>query len=651
MIYNLVNKKNFSHLTGTMNYPPDKVYKPSKIKKPNYDHIILWMLYNNNECKWSDFHQEPIEIPTGTLSRHLDKLKRKDLVENFTRGHYRITSEGKKKFYELSSAKKKARKLNYPPKIILKSGRNYSHWILWMVYNNNYCKRSEFLEDPLSINQSSLSKSLSFLIEKGFIKKEDGKYIISQAGKSEYSRMLQNYDLDRQTILEEEGKRIEEITQKTIQFFEDYNIKDENIQFRFLNYILRLSYEKVKPLLKDEKVFHKILLFFSMNHPDQYPNFISSVDFSRKYKIKKTTLDYYYEEISEGRIYPLRFFKLSQSTGDQYYFQSEGALEKMLRVVTEDHINKAAYLNKLFPKPTPFEPAIDMKSIINDIANKSCEFLFNTNLNTALTDFLPEYFKYLAYKIETKKKIKETYDKLEGVIWQKITDIFESQISETIENQYEKQIKGIDKEIEKNPENIDLYYLKIKFLIYFNQYQKAVDLLDNLLKLFPEREKDVKILKAAVLRKMQNVEAGLEIIKELIRKFPDDNDLICYKAYWLQYLDQKEEAIKIIQNIIKKEPENGLYQDTYGEILMYFEEYDEATKKFLKAIVIGGDDWYIYQTYIKLGICYKALGTYDLALKNLRKGKELTKKSKQDLETKEKWLKITDLFLAEIEQS
>jgi len=326
---------------SSKNYPPEKIYNPSKWKKPNYDHIILWMLYNNDICKWADFCQEPTEIPPGTLSRHLKTLKSKGFVEKINRGHYRITSEGKKKFHELSSAKKKTRKLNYPPIIILKSGRNYLHWILWMVYNNNYCKRSDFLEDPLSINQSSLSKNLNLLIEKVFVIKEEGKYVITQAGKSEYSRMLQNYDLDRQTILEEEGKRIEEITNKTIEFFDRFRIKDKDIQFKYLNNILKLDYEKVKPLLKEEEIFRKILLFLSINHPDQYPNFISSEDFSKVYKIKKTTLDYYIDEISNGKIYPVRFFKLRQPSGEQYYFQSDGTLEKMLRVITENQITKA----------------------------------------------------------------------------------------------------------------------------------------------------------------------------------------------------------------------------------------------------------------------------------------------------------------------
>ena len=635
---------------GIVNYPPEKIFRSSKLKKPDYDHIILWMLNNNDICKWADFHQEPVDIPTGTLSRHLDKLKRKGFVENFTRGHYRITSEGKKKFLELSSVKKKERTLNYPPKIILKSGRNYSHWILWMVYNNNYCKRSDFLEDPLSINQSSLSKTLTLLIEKGFIIKEDGRYLITRVGKSAYSGMLQDYDLDRQTILEEEGKRIEEITRRTINFFEKYDIQEEDIQFRFLNYVLRLDYEKVKSILKDEEIFHKILLFLSINHPDQYPRYISSKEFSEIYKIKKTTLDFFIEEISEGKIYPIRFFKLRKSLDEQYYFQSDGALEKMLRVITENEITKASHLNKLFSKSGSNIRTIDMDPIIEDITNRSCELLFHKGLKTSLEEFLPDYIKYLAYKIETKKELKESYDKLEGIIWQNITEIFQSQIPENLEDSYEVQIKEINKKIEKEPKNIDLYYLKIRIFIYFNQYHEAMNQLDSLLDIFPESERDIKILKAVVLRRTRNIEAGLAIINKLIQKYPEDNDLICYKAYWMQYLDNKEESIKIIKRLTKKEPENGLYLDTNGEILMYFEEYEEAAKKFLKAITIGGDHWYIPQTYIKLGICYKALENYDLALINLKEGKELIKKSSFNPETKQKWVAITDLFLTELKQ-
>ncbi|MFW9826549.1 MAG: tetratricopeptide repeat protein [Candidatus Thorarchaeota archaeon] len=134
-----------------------------------------------------------------------------------------------------------------------------------------------------------------------------------------------------------------------------------------------------------------------------------------------------------------------------------------------------------------------------------------------------------------------------------------------------------------------------------------------------------------------------------MKKYPKNNELLSFKAFWFQYLNRKEEALEIIQKLVEDEPDEGMFHDYYGEILMFFEEYEEAVKKFLKAIVINPNDWYIYQTYIKLGICYKALGNNDLALKNLNTGKKLANKSSIDHYTRQKWISIADLFLVDIE--
>ncbi|TFG15430.1 MAG: hypothetical protein EU531_08335 [Promethearchaeota archaeon] len=632
---------------GNVNYPPENIYNPSSLKKINYDQIILWMLSNNELCKWSDFRCEPIEIPTGSLSRHMETLKRKGFVENVKRGYYKITSDGKRRFHELSMEKNKVRQLNYPPKLILNSGRNYPHWILWMVYNNRFCKRADFLKNPLAINQSSLSKSLRLLMDKGFIEKDQKKYKITRTGKSAYSRMLQNYDLDRQTILEEENKRIEGLTDKIINFFEKFNIRDKEIQFRFLKYILKLDYEKVKNLIKKEEIFYKIILFLAMNHPDRYPHFISIQDFSQIYEIKKVTLEYYVGEISEGKIYSLKFFNLKKSSGELYYFPSNGSLERMLRVITENEITKISYLNKLFSKSRA-AIALSMESILNEIIDKSCKFLFHKDLGEPLRKFLSEYIKYLAYKFEIKKDLKDSYDKLEGLIWQNITDLIDSQTYRDLEEQCREKSKDIDRELKSDPDNINLYYLKLKQLIYFNQYNDAIELLDKMLKDFPDNDKDIKLLKAVVLRRMQLIQEGLDIINKLIIKYPEDNSLLSYKAYWLQFLDKRQEAVSIIQKLSDKEPNNGLYEDTFGEILMYFQEYEEAAKKFVKSLVLGSDEWYIFQTYIKLGICYKATGNLDLAALNLKKGIEIIEKKVKEPETKQKWLTIANLFLSDL---
>jgi len=623
------------------NYPSQEILKPQELTRKNYEQIILWMLYNNDGCEWSNFIEKPIEIPIATLSRHLATLKRKGFVNKFSRGHYRITPEGKNRYYELSRDKGKERKLSYPPGIILKSGRNYDHWILWMVYNNSFCKRSDFFKEPISINQSSLSKNLNLLTEKGFILKEDRKYIITQSGKVEYSKMLQHYDIDRQTILEEESKRIDEITKKTTQFFNKYNITDENIKFRYLNKVLKLDYSKVSIILTNEEDFDKILLFISINHPNYYPNYISFEDFSRLYQIKKRNLEFWVDEIVKGDLYDIKFFRLDVPSDKYYFFQSGEKIEKMLQAITEEYVKKNKYLQK-------FGRFERMETLINNILDEICEILFNKDLMESLRVFLPEYIKYLAYKFEITRELKDTYDKLEGIIWQDLSEIFDSQISEDLKSQYEEELKKIDSEIELNPMNIDLYKLKIKILIYFNQYNDVLRVLDNMLKAFPEEEIDIMMKKASILKRKRDLRAGLVIIEDLLKKYPKNKELISYKAYWFQYLDKKDESLEIIQKLIDDEPDIGIYHDNYGEILMYFEEYEEAVKRFLKALVMSSDEWYIYQTYIKMGICYKALGNHDLAIKNLKKGKDIINKNSIDPDTKQKWLIIADLFLAEM---
>ncbi|GAH61740.1 unnamed protein product, partial [marine sediment metagenome] len=156
--------------------------------------------------------------------------------------------------------------------------------------------------------------------------------------------------------------------------------------------------------------------------------------------------------------------------------------------------------------------------------------------------------------------------------------------------------------------------------------------------------------KSICSKEMKNIETGLEIIASLLKKYPDDNDLLNYKACWLQYLNRKEESLEISQKLIENVPDNATYHDTYGEILMYFNEHEHAIEEFLKAIDISSDDWYVYQTYIKLGICYKELENYDLATEYLQKGIESTEESSGDNETKNKWISIANLFVAEIEQ-
>jgi DNA-binding PadR family transcriptional regulator len=627
------------------NYPSQEIINHPIEEKKRYDHIILWMLYNNKECEWSDFLQSPLKIPTSSLSRHLNLLKNEGYLTKISKGHYKITSGGKKQFHDLSKADIRKRKLSYPPETILKVGRNYRDWILWMVYNNNYCKWSDFLEEPLSINQSSLSKAMNLMMKSGFIRKdpERKEYRITQSGKIEYSRMLHDYNLDRQTILEEESRRIEDVTKDTINFFDTYNINDGRTQFRFVNNILKLDYNRVESMLKNETDFHKILFFLSINHPDKYPNYISPIEFSKEYRIKENTLTYYIDQIVENNIYPIKFFELRATPNRHYYFQENEKLETMIRAITEDYITEFTYLSRLFAR------SFDFDVLVNEISDEVCTFLLDNNLKNALKEFLPDYINYLAYKIEAERELVESYDKLEGIIWQNVSEMAKIRSSVNGANQYEQQIAEINKKIELNPKKIELYYLKIQLMISYGQFDEIFMFLEDMIKFFPNNEKDIKMKKASILKRNNEIKAGFKIINDLLQNDPNDVELLVYKAYWLQYLNKKEESINIIRNLIEQYPKTGTYYDTYGEILMYFEEYQNAVNQFQKAIDLGTDEWYINQSHIKLGICYKEVGNKDLATKFLRMGKELTASSLSENNIKQKWLKIADIFLAEME--
>jgi len=215
-------------------------------------------------------------------------------------------------------------------------------------------------------------------------------------------------------------------------------------------------------------------------------------------------------------------------------------------------------------------------------------------------------------------------------------------------NQHDKALEAIESAIILSPKTYDLYNSKNRILLYFDRFDEIITILDKLIDEFPEGEKNLKIKKAYILKEMKNIEAGLEIINELIEKYPEDNNLILNKIYWLQFLDQQEDVLKTMQYLIEQDPESGIYHDTFGEILMNFEEYEKAIDEFKEAIELGSSEWYINQTFVKLGICFKEIGKTDLAIENLTKGKDFTNKCYCDLDTKRKWLSIAELYLAEI---
>ena len=531
-------------MDSPINYPPEEIASPI-FGKPDFELIILWMLNNNENCSWADLKKI---IKPSTLSLYLKELKEKHFVKHSEYNEYRITSKGSDRFYELAQLKNRKRTVNYPPLQMLRSGRNYEDWILWMAYNNTYLQWSDFLAHPVSINQSSLSKALNNLMESEhqyMQKDENKKYRITRLGKSEYSRMLKKYELDRQSILDSESERIKDLTEKTIKFFEGYNIEDDELRFRFLNNMLKLPYGKVNNLLTDEVDFYKILLFLSINHPKQFPNHISSEEFAKKYNIEAATLEFFILQIvdkcfSDQALYPIKFFKL-EDEGFCYYLQEDDILEKILKATVEEQVTKFTYLNRLYEKEQAF--VFNLNLINNSILDNVCGIIFNEGLRNSLEKLIPSYLQHLAFKFESKKKYRGPSDKLKGLIWREVKNLKVIEVEIEADVSIEDKIVQIEEQIKIDPKNLDLYHTKENLLLYFNRFSELNKMYEKMMKLFPEEKKDLMIKKAYILKENREIESGLKIIESLLDQEPENQDLLKYKAYWLSYLDRKEEAI------------------------------------------------------------------------------------------------------------
>ncbi len=563
-------------------FPPEGIITPMKINK-NFEHIILWMLSNNDHCSWSDFKSDPVNISQATLSKYLTILINNGFIEKERKGKYKITAEGRKQYANLQVKDMLEKSLNYPPETITNK-RNYDDWILWMLYNNHHCKWSDFLEEPLKINQSSLSKNLNLLLDNGYVEKNNREYLITNSGELEYFNMLKKYDLDRQSILDEESKRVDVITDKVAEFFKEYNIDDNGIKYRFLNMVLRLDYTKVESTLSNEVDFDKILLYLAINHPDQYPNYITAKDFALEYDIKLTTLNFFIEKIVEDNIYPICFFKLNVSGKYTYYIQAEERLEKMLNIIIEDFIRRFTYLSKFQKASGVQSPHIpDINELLEDITGDMCSILFHDDLKPALKKFIPGYIEHLAYKFESEKSLIDHTDKIKGIAFQNVFEVIQSFDTSDTASSINKPADSEAYYFLHNRifDSLDIFYLsKINF-IRTSQFKKeyfpknaeflaniesklAKGRLSKVNELLTDNLKNLNDIELMILKDLfytsnGELEDSLELTEEIINKHPDEYIGYLFQSITYFFMGKFNRALEVIESGLSRAYDASLF--------------------------------------------------------------------------------------------
>jgi len=590
-------------VSNKIQIPPKEILDPAIGK--SWEHIILWMLAKNKQCEWSNFI-EHISIPLSSLSTNLNSLREDGYIVKPERNKYEITQEGLEKLRELEYLKKHGKRaLNFPPKTITRK-RNYTDWILWMLFNNDYCKWSDFTSNPLQINSSSLSSTLHSLIKDDLLVKENSEYKITAGGKIRYFEILKRYDLDRQSILEEESRRLEEITRNTNEFFEKYVVQDNKVKFRFLNNILKLNYSKVENLLNDEEDFNKIILFLSFNHPDYYPNYISVDKFANKYGIKQTILEFFLEKIVEEEFYAVKFHKLEVIPDQEYYFQANGKLERVLRAIVDDKITRFTYLNKLAETSFEEAPSIKMDTVFEDIINEVCVNLFQDELKSSLKNFLPEYIKYLAYKIESETKLINTDAKLESIIIQAAMEDLKSYNVTPIKTESGK-IEYNYKLDNRLFETLDGFYLDKLMLLKDKDFAERYNLTG--LKYYQKIIKGLK--KGTDYQKLKDlIESTKEDLNDLQKLILDD---ILYT-----YHNEFEKSLRTSEKISDTYPDQPIGFLFHSLTHLAMGDFNEALESLKDSEGISDQIWLICQ---KAQVLSKA-SKYDLANEILDKALE-----------------------------
>jgi len=251
--------------------------------------------------------------------------------------------------------------------------------------------------------------------------------------------------------------------------------------------------------------------------------------------------------------------------------------------------------------------------------------------------------------IKKDQEIKNVSDLINNACLAGINLIKENSVNNIMQKKYDDALEAINLALELDLKDINLYYMKNKALYEYGKIDEALKVVEEGLKLFPDKTKKITIHKAYLYKRQKNYDKALEIIDNLFEKNPNDIDILNNKLYYHLYKGEKEEALKAGEMLIKLDPDDGNCHDSYAEALVEFGDYEKAIEVAKKALELEPLGWFTYNTYFQLAKSYKETGEYELAKDSLQKGERATNTCWCGVEMRNEWKgKKLDL-LAEIE--
>lgn len=149
-------------------------------------------------------------------------------------------------------------------------------------------------------------------------------------------------------------------------------------------------------------------------------------------------------------------------------------------------------------------------------------------------------------------------------------------------------LEDILKRYEKFIERDNIYRLIIYSLIHLHEYDKALEITDERLKV---NVGDLRLLsfRAYIMEKKGKLEEALQIHRNILKLKPDYINSLNSVAYLITQLpnpklEDLKEANECIKRALSKDLNNPAYLDTFGVVLQLQGKKEEAKRAFQKAI-------------------------------------------------------------------
>ncbi|MFX0033770.1 MAG: tetratricopeptide repeat protein, partial [Candidatus Hermodarchaeota archaeon] len=152
-----------------------------------------------------------------------------------------------------------------------------------------------------------------------------------------------------------------------------------------------------------------------------------------------------------------------------------------------------------------------------------------------------------------------------------------------------------------NPTDAAGFYNKAYALNSVGDYEKAIEMYDEALKLKPDFIQALHN-KGALLGQLKRYDEALECMDDALKISPNDFRILSNKAATLMYLKRNEEALETIEKVLELKPKYADGWINKGSILVGFNKHQEALECYEKAIDINPNydkAWYNKSVVLK----------------------------------------------------